>query len=179
MKLKEVLEIKPGTLIKGLKISLAGTVHFSTEGWMMAQRRLVRNFLTCTDRNNFSYTFYKNIKVQEHINNKVITINNDENFSYATLKKNGRAVVTDMLIHFSQENIVNGECIGMSLGENFIALQPSNYGMYRPDYYYVYILHKILHAQEIKWVILQSKQIRKSVMINNTQDILDFQTELM
>lgn len=177
--LKEVLELKPGTLIRGLKINFSGSMNFSLDGWHFDQRKLVKSLLSYSDRDRFCYTYYKNSKVQEHINNNSIHINDGTNLTFGVFRANGEAFFKDMQTWFIQDIIDDGECLGMSLGENFIALQPSHHDMYRADYYQVYVFHKVLHGQAIKWIALHSKQVSKQLILCNNPSLMDIVLELI
>lgn len=179
MSLREVLNLKPGTLIRGLKITMTGTVEFSVDGWEFDQRRLVKEILAPVDRTIFSYTYYKGSKIQEYVNNNAVHINDGSNFKYGTFRKNGEIFFKDVKPWFDQENINDGDCLGMSLGENFIALQPSHHDMYRPDYFEMFVFHKILHGDGIKWIALQSKRVSKQLILCNNPSLLDVMLELV
>lgn len=177
--LREVLELKPGTLIQGLKIDFSGSVNFSVNGWQFDQRKLVKGLISFFDRDRFCYTYYKNSKVQEHINNNSIHINDGTNLTFGVFRANGEAFLKDMQAWFIQDIIDDGECLGMSLGENFIALQPSHHDTYRPDYYQIYVFHKVLHGLTIKWIALHSKQVSKQLILSNNPSLMDITLELL
>lgn len=178
--LASILNLKAGTLIKGLKVNLTGSVSFSTEGWLFEQRKLVRTVWSSIDRNKFSFTYYKGRKVQEHIENSRITPLSGERVDFTSLKKNGRYFLKDLQSSFAQEIIDEGECVGMSMGENFMAVQPSHYDVYRADYFEVYLFHKILHENDFKWVALHSKRVNKQLLLlENKLKSLDIKLELI
>jgi len=177
--LGEVLNIAPGTLIKGLKVTSCGKVVFCINGWEFEQRRLVKSIITPNDRERFCYTYYKNSKVNECISNKSIHITNRTNISYNTLRSNGESFFKDVQTWFARGLIDNGECLGMSLGENFIAIQPAHYDMYRSDFYELYVFHKILNEGSIKWIVLQAKQVSKQLILCHNPGLMDIILEML
>lgn len=179
--LADVLDLKAGTLIKGLKVNQTGAVSFSLNGWFFEQRKLIRTVWSSIDRNQFSFTYYKGNKVEEHVkNSKIKLLNPEEGVDFASIKRNGRYFLRDLQSSFTQEVIDEGECVGMSMGKNFMAVQPSHYDVYRADYFEVYLFHKILHENENKWVAMHSKRVNKQLLLwGNKLKLLDIDLELI
>lgn len=172
MKLREILDIQPGTLIKGLHIGLSGSVRLSIDGWKFDQKRLVRGLWSSVNRDSFTFEYYKDSRVSKLVENKRLFLHGPNDMNLATFQRNGKSFYGDISTWTKREQIESGECLGMSLGENFIAVKPSHVDIYRPDYYEVYLFHKVLHAGTIKWIVLQSKTISKKLIVPNPKTAL-------
>lgn len=176
--LGEVLDIPPGTLIKGFRVKHSGQVVFSIDGWVFEQRRLVKTLLSPVDRDSFCYTMYQNVRIQEHLLNEEVIIHSDDAKGFSILKKNGRTL--DRYDLYSNTKIIHsGDCIGMSLGENILAVRPfQQMSPYRPDFFNLYVLHKILHDGLIKWLVLQAKQVSKQLIVCDNPKLMDIVLEI-
>lgn len=172
MKLREILDIQPGTLIKGLHVSLSGSIRLSLDGWEFDQRKLVRGLWSSWDREQFTFQYYNDVRVGSLIDSKLLLLHSNSNMSLKTFQQNGKAFYKDINKWTKQERIDSGDCLGMSLGENFIAVKPSHADIYRPDYYEVYLFHKVLHNGTIKWIVLQSRTISKTLIVPNPKTAL-------
>lgn len=177
--LREVLNIPPGTLIKGFKITKTGQVVFSVEGWQFEQRRLVKTLLSPVDRDSFIYTLYQNLRIEQHLSNKQVIIDSDEARNFGVFTRNGRSL--DRFDLYSDSKVINtGECVGMSLGENILAVRPSRQmGPYRPDFFDLFVFHKVLNEGMIKWITLQAKQVSKQLIVCNNPSLMDTVLEMV
>lgn len=179
-KLRSILDIDPGTLIKGLYVAYSCSVHFNLEGWDLTQRKYIKGLWSAVDREQFVFGYYSDSRVSELLTRQKLVLYQSSNMNFKTFKQNGEAYYKDIKRWTKQEQIGIGDCLGMSLGENFIAIQPSHADLYRPDFYEVYLFHKVLHNNTIKWIILHSKTISKKKIILNPQVLLlDINMELL
>jgi len=179
-KLGDILDIPAGTLIKGLHVSYSGSIRFSLHGWNIEQRRYIKGLWTSVDREVFTFEYYPDARVADLFAEKTLYVYKPGNMTFETFRRNGEAYYKDINHWVKQEQFVVGDCIGMSLGESFVAIQPTNAEMYRPDYYEIYLFHKILHNDTIKWIILRSNALNKKRVILNPQVLLlDIDMELL
>lgn len=172
MKLGKILDIQPGTLIKGLHVNLSGSIRLSLDGWIFDQRKLVRGLWSSCDREQFTFQFYNDCRVGDLLEDQQIILHKVDNMSLGIFQQNGKAFYQDINKWTKQVRIESGECLGMSLGENFIAVKPSHADIYRPDYYEVYLFHKVLHDGTVKWIVLQSRTISKNLIVLNPKTAL-------
>lgn len=180
MKLKDLLEIKPGTLVKGLTISISGTASLSLEGWNIeAQKKSIKDSSLHVPT-DYTFTYYKDERVAELIKKGKIHIFQPGNTKWSVLRCNGETYYKDIKYFFEKEALQTGECVGMSLGKSFIAIQPSHVDMYRPDFYEIYAFHNILQGEKSKWIVLQSKtQYKGLLVIDPDQVLLDIHMDLL
>lgn len=172
MKLREILEIQPGTLIKGLHVGFSGSIRLSLDGWTFEQRKYVRGLWTTTDRELFTFAYHRDSRVAALIETEKLLVHDSENMRFSTFRQNGQTYYADIVQWTEQERIETGDCVGMSLGENFIAVKPSHAEIYRPNYYEVYLFHKVLHNGTIKWLALQSRTVSKNLVLSNPKSML-------
>ena len=181
IKLREILEIKPGTLIKGLHIGISGSVSLSLEGWDFEQKTLVKTVWSLTDREIFRFCYYNNTRLETLLTDSKIIKYQIDNINYFTLRKNGEAYYKDIKGWIEQEDIKINDCIGLSLGENILAIQPHSADIYRPDFFEIFLFHKILHGDKIKWIVIQSKKVvSKNTLMSKAEFLLfDIPMELI
>ena len=172
MKLRKILDIQAGTLIKGLYVCRSGSIRLSLDGWKYDQRKFIRGLWTSCDREQFTFQYYKDSRVSTLFDERKLILHSPENMSLLTFQKNGEAFYLDINKWTKWEQIESGHCLGMSLGENFIAVKPSHADIYRPDFYEVYLFHKVIHGGTVKWIMLQSKTISKNLIVPNPKTAL-------
>lgn len=183
MKLREILELKAGTLIKGLSVSPEGKIGLQVNGWKIEKESINekrKSYVKALDADCYELTSYKDKRVKDLVKSGKIHIYNSDQVMYSALKHNGESYYKDIRHHFEKEELEIGECIGMSLGKNFIAIQPFEADVYRPDFYEIYVFHNILRGEKSQWIVLQSKtQYKRLLMINPDQVLLDIDMELL
>lgn len=180
MKLKDLLEIKPGTLIKGLIVDVSGVNSLKLEGWEIKAPKNPIKASKASDATSHTFTYYKDERVSELIKKGRIHIFQPGNTKWSILRYNGETYYKDIKLFFEKEVLQPGECVGMSLGKSFIAIQPSHVDMYRPDFYEIYAFHNILQGEKSKWIVLQSKtQYKGLLVIDPDQVLLDIHMDLL
>lgn len=173
MKLREILEIKPGTLIKGLHVGHSGSVALSLDNWIFEQKKFVKSIWSNDQKSIFNFCYYNNLRIETLLKENKITKCAIDNINYPTLRKNGESYYSDIKFWVQQEEIESEEVLGMSLGENVLAIQPHAADLYRPDFFEIFLFHKILHGDKIKWVVLQSgKVVSKNLIMKKTEFLL-------
>jgi len=173
MKLREILEIKPGTLIKGLHVGPSGSVSFSLEHWILDKKKLVKNHLFDKEKSVYNFSYYNNARIENLLKDSKIVKCEIDNVDYPTLRKNGACYYSDIKFWVRQEDIAVNDVVGLSLGENVLAIQPQTADLYRPDYFEIFLFHKILDGDKIKWIVLQSgKVVSKNLIMKKTEFLL-------
>jgi hypothetical protein len=176
MKLREILELKPGTLIKGLFVDVSGAIRFNLNGWDVRHRKIIDSVHNV----GFPFVYYDDERVSNLIKKGKIEVYKPGKVEYSVLRKNGQCYYKDIKHWFRKEETSEGECLGMSLGKSFIAIQPTQADMYRPDFYEIYVFHKMLHGEKTKWIVLQSKtQYKGLLIIDPDQVLLDIHMNLL
>lgn len=180
MKLKDLLEIKPGTLIKGLSVNVSGANSLCLEGWQYSSSKNPIKDSSPVDPVNYTFTYYKDERVSQLIKKGRIQMFQPGATKWSVLRCNGETYYKDIKYFFEKETLQPGECVGMSLGKSFIAIQPFHVDMYRPNFYEIYAFHNILQGEKSKWIVLQSKTQHKGLLvIDPDQVLLDINMDLL
>lgn len=181
MKLKEILDLKAGTLIKGLAVTSYGKQRLCVDGWQVSgSLKNNKSDESALPRGQYVFTYYKDKRVTELIKKKRIQVYKPGPVKYSVLKHNGESYYKDIKYYFEQEVINEGDCLGMSLGRSFIAIQPTHVDVYRPDFYEIYVFHNILCGEKSRWIVLQSMtQYKGLLVIDPDQVLLDIHMDLL
>jgi len=178
--IRQLIKIPAGVLFRGLYITYAGNVFLSTRKWTFEQKKYVKGLWSTVERETFSFEYVKNIRISSLLKTGNISAYTGEGVSLPTFRRNGTFLFKEIITWTKKEVVCNGDCLGMSLGESIVAVRPFNLGTYRPDFYEVYLFHKVLYGDAIKWIILQSNSIRKNLVIHNPNDLfLDVEMKLV
>lgn len=173
MKLKEILELKAGTLIKGLAIASNGKQRLCIDGWQVSgTAKNDKSDVSALSKRRYVFTYYKDKRVTELIKKKRIQIYEPGPIKFLTLRHNGESHYRDIKYHFEQVTINEGDCLGMSLGRSFITTQPTYVDIYRPDFHKIYVFHNILCGEKSRWVVLQSMIRYKGLLVIDPDQIL-------
>lgn len=153
--------IQPGDLIKGLHISSNGRSYLNKDRWIIDtpqdpidQKR--RNAFFEATNNCIPFAVYSDDSIKDLIYANRIQMYNKQNLKLHILERNGLEFYQQFLCKFDKKFIEINKVVGLSLGENFLALEPFMGDMYRDDFYCLYLFHKILDKDRICWIILQS-----------------------
>jgi len=170
--LRNLFSVQAGTLFRGLYISNNGNVFLSTKQWYYEQKKHVKGLWSTTDRDTVSFEYVPDSFISNLLRNKKISICDNSEMDFIKFSQNGIAIFPDLTKQTMQEVVMSEDCVGMSLGDNIIFIRPFHTATYRPGFYDIYLFHKVLHKDSIKWVVLQSNSIGKNLVLHNPDDLL-------
>jgi len=178
--IRQLIKTPAGVLFKGLYISYAGNVFLSTKEWTFEQRKYVKGLWSTVERETFSFEYVKNIRMTNLLESENFSLFTGKEINLPMFRRNGTFIFKEVNTWIKKETVHSGDCLGMSLGENIIAIRPFSLAAYRPDFYEIYLFHKVLHGRAIKWIMLRSNSIGKNLVIHNPNDLfLDVEMKLV
>ena len=167
MRLADILGIQAGTLIKGLFVDCDGTAQMHLEGWNIVKQNSATAFRACVDRNFITLEYCCANQVSEMVGKQKLFLYEPGNATPWVLRQNGKVHYLAIECWTRRVQLAVGDCVGMSLGESFLAIQPSHTEVYHSDFYQIYMFHKILHDDTIKWIAMQSKPIIRGMFVRH------------
>ena len=183
MILEDILKIKAGTLIKGIRMTgvkdtgAPNSIFMDPHGWTINGMPIAEFDKTRSDPTIriAALTLAPDRAIKE-VAHELIDTEKVGDLTTATLLVNAR-VLKDVVMYRSQrEACREGDLVGMSLGETIVAFQPEAPEIYRKGHATVMCFHSLLIKDQVHWIRTMS-----NVRVNfyNELVIQEKATELM
>lgn len=183
MKLAEILGIKAGALIKGIRIdenhSLGHRRNFlSLDGWMFNNVPLEKPEDPDQTLHFVSLVLVPDPSIKPLLG-QIKHISEPSDISVKKLMHN-----QDLLRHVHMNlpdfcPFTEGSVLGMSLGESIVSFVPQYPNIYKNDYYQIMCWHKILIVDKVAWLKMTSNiRINSSSIVDVRGHIADSKMEL-